>query len=130
MPRLETSGMRNCGVISMSGFSFDHKEEVDTYDMEDFYSEINMSVAQDYGFTSDYKFDSLMDYVEKHCTLKGRMILACLTDTQRFQKDGYWHKKLKSRGFKMVRKSNNSTGSTFYLYTRIPLKLPIQKGQQ
>lgn len=135
MARLETSGGRNCGIVTLSclNHAYSHTDEDRIFStVHEFFNRALLTSLQLYGCTDNMDFDKLMDEVEAHPNMKYKVIQAQLPRYQRWNENEFWHKKLKARGFKLIRKMGNSTGAEIYFYMRIPdgMKRKIEKGDR
>jgi hypothetical protein len=147
MPVLETTGMHSCAVISIGGFKGNSIFENEYYkeggvkdkwsvglSVYDFYAEVLFPTEQNQGRTANMPFEKLMRDID-NCeyeggTLKTKMCLLCLNQEQRFQRNEYWHHEVKRWGFRLLRKTDNTDGGVNYIYARIPLHIPIEKGER
>lgn len=144
MAHAATAGTSSCAMISVGWFKGQTPEQNEEYRTtgkdpvestnrgssltpSEFYSQIIYPPSQPLGTTKEYTFDHLMDLIDE-CRLSSKMIQLVLNNSQRFQSDGYWHKRAKDRGFRLMMKAGNKIGSTNYVYVRCPLEEKIVEG--
>lgn len=155
MPRLATTGNTSCASMAIGGFKFrwdpikDNEEylaDKNNYvlyensdckldDLErsaksslsvgDWFNKIMFPVAQDLGESRDYPFDMLMDLIEKNEDTHTKHLSVLINQRQYMEKDMYWPKRFKERGFKLCNKFNNDIGYVNYLFEKTPLSVPI-----
>lgn len=131
MARLEASGMRNCGIISLSCLTKKYPSTNEFESVPLFSNNVVHKPFQPYGCTKDMPLDELMEEFETSSS-KYKIIQCALSESQRFANDGKLHKRLKKYGFRVIRKFRNSSGSTGYLYLKIPeyAKMKLEKGDR
>ena len=93
------------------------------------FSQVLMPVSQPQGRSYDLPFDALMDDVEA-CGLSTKMIAAILNTNLFAAGNGYFNRRLKARGFRLITKTGNSAGSTNYFYLRIPLEKEVTQAER
>jgi hypothetical protein len=130
MARLETSGTMNCGVMSLCSLeaSYTHESEVETID--NFSDGLHHSTHRKSLTTKNMDFDELMKLVEEHGLLSKKVIISAQPEPLIIKNGGYWHKKLKKAGFRLIRKARNLTGYPIWFYMRILNPIPIIKGDR
>jgi hypothetical protein len=130
MARLETSGTRNCGVVSLSCLRSSFFEDCDNLTVGELDTKKLHNASQPHGTTKNYDFDELMKEVENDSRMSKRMIICAIPESYRFAEKGKLHKKLKKHGFRLIRKSGNLGGDNIWFYMRIPSPIPILKGDR
>lgn len=142
MTHIATLGTSSCATIAIGGFKAGNKELNDNYlankssfkepaeglTVEGFSSNILMPIAQDLGRTKDYPFERLMEDLEKS-SLKNKLVIATLNQSQYLGNDCYWHQQLKKWRFTLFTKTRNEWGSVNYMYIRNPLEVEITKEE-
>lgn len=144
MPYLQTAGTHSCAIMSIGCLKDNARadnetykttgfvEETDGHSVEEFYSKTLYPLQQNLGRTRILPFTKLMEDIKAHYGLCDKMVLASLNEEQYLMGNQYWHKEFKKWGFRLVRKTANSTmsGAVNYLYIRNPNHVPIEKGER
>lgn len=144
MTKVATMGTSSCATIAINGFKHGQKEINEKYkkdgtvpnseglSVEAFYKDILYPVDQPLGCSRDLPFTKLMEDITAQKHLKTKFCIATLCPYQYMGEDKYWHRELKKWGFKLVRKTRNSTmsGAVNYVYIRNPNRDPIYPGDR
>ena len=142
MTRVATSGTHSCAAISISGFGDKDRQMEEEYIRDGefyytsnktvywFYNKILYPTTQPLGKSESVPFSFLMKELDEN-GMKNKYMTAVLNVEQIF--DGYWIKKLKEHGFKMMDETFNDIGMMCYIFIRNfgrPLKSSIEEYAQ
>lgn len=142
MPKLATSGMNTCAIISIGYFGGKEdnerfKSQYGTYrestrqDIKNFLVTQIRTSLQVPSETNDYPFEEIMRCIECTDYFDDKVYMCTLNRYQYMKDDKYWHKELKRWRFRLVRKTKNDHhGVDNYIYMRIPGQIPLNGDQK